>query len=136
MHEKWIKNMEDKENQSLTFLDLSAAFDTLSKDIFCEKMKIYGFDDRSVKWFKSYLTDRCQRVMIGSTISEPITLTVGSPQGAILSSTIFILLVSDIRVTRRSGFEIAKFSWQNRTFCRNTQFFRCQKSHLCSNFLT
>ena len=98
MHEKWIKNMEDKENQSLTFLDLSAAFDTLSKDIFCEKMKIYGFDDRSVKWFKSYLTDRCQRVMIGSTISEPITLTVGSPQGAILSSTIFILLVSDIEL--------------------------------------
>ena len=61
-------------------------------------MKIYGFDDKSVNWFSSYLTDRSQRVMIGSTISDPVTLTVGSPQGAILSSTIFILLVSDIEL--------------------------------------
>ena len=98
MHEKWLENQEKKENQSLTFLDLSAAFDTLSKEIFCEKMKMYGFDEKSVKWFCSYLTGRSQRVMIGSTISEPVTLTVGSPQGAILSPTIFILLVSDIEL--------------------------------------
>ena len=98
MHEKWLKNQERKEHQSLTFLDLSAAFDTLSKDIFCGKLEKYGFDEKSVKWFKSYLTNRSQRVMIGSTISEPVNLTVGSPQGAILSPTIFILLVSDIEL--------------------------------------
>ena len=40
MHEKWLKNHEMKRHQSLTFLDLSAAFDTLSKDIFCAKLKL------------------------------------------------------------------------------------------------
>ena len=44
------------------------------------------------------MTNRSQSVMIGSTISEPVNLTVGSPQGAILSPTIFILLVSDIEL--------------------------------------
>ena len=98
MHEQWIKNKEKKEHQAVTFLDLSAAFDTLSKDIFCRKMKIYGFDIRSTNWFNSYLTDRSQSVMVGSAISEPVTINVGSPQGAILSPTIFIALISDIEL--------------------------------------
>ena len=34
--------------------------------------------------------------MIGSAISEECQLTVGSPQGAILSPTIFIILVADV----------------------------------------
>ena len=62
MHEKWLKNKEDKEHQAVAFLDLSAAFDTLSKDIVCKKLKCYGFDNNSVNWFKSYLTERSQRV--------------------------------------------------------------------------
>ena len=34
--------------------------------------------------------------MIGSEISSPITLDLGSPQGAIMSPTIFLILVADI----------------------------------------
>ena len=36
--------------------------------------------------------------MIGSTLSEPTTLKVGSPQGAILSPTVFIILVADMEL--------------------------------------
>ena len=36
--------------------------------------------------------------MIGSTLSEQTTLKVGSPQGSILSPTIFIILLSDIEL--------------------------------------
>ena len=41
---------------------------------------------------------RQQSVMIGSSISQPITLKVGSPQGAILSPTVFIILISDMEL--------------------------------------
>ena len=34
--------------------------------------------------------------MIEDIISDPVTINVGSPQGAILSPTIFIILISDI----------------------------------------
>ena len=34
--------------------------------------------------------------MVEDAISEPLTINVGSPQGAILSPTIFIILISDI----------------------------------------
>ena len=96
MHETWIERYQRGQHTAVTFFDLSAAFDTLSKDIFCDKLRIYGFDKTSVEWFNSYLSGRRQVVMIGSAISEECQLTVGSPQGAILSPTIFIILVADV----------------------------------------
>ena len=36
--------------------------------------------------------------MVGSTLSEPIDLRVGSPQGSLLSPTIFIILLADIEL--------------------------------------
>ena len=98
MHEKWIKRKEEKYQQAVAFLDLSSAFDTLCKIIVCRKLKAYGFDKTSVQWFESYLSDRTQCVMVGSTLSDPITLKVGSPQGSIISPTIFIILLSDIEL--------------------------------------
>ena len=98
LHEKWIKNKEMKCHQAVAFLDLSAAFDTLNRDIVCKKLSVYGFSKTSVKWFNSYLSDRKQQVMIGSTLSDPTTLTVGSPQGSILSPTLFLVLISDIEL--------------------------------------
>ena len=98
MHENWLKTKEGKSHQALAFLDLSSAFDTLSKDIVCQNLKCYGFDNKSVSWFHSYLSGRYQRVMIGSTLSELTTLKVGSPQGAILSPTVFIILVVDMEL--------------------------------------
>ena len=34
--------------------------------------------------------------MIGTSFSETININIGSPQGAILSTTIFIILIADI----------------------------------------
>ena len=44
MHEEWISNKEDKMQQAVSFLDLSAAFDTISKDIISQNLKVLGFD--------------------------------------------------------------------------------------------
>ena len=98
MHELWIKNKENKLQQAVSFLDLSAAFDTISKDIICQKLKAYGANKSSVNWFNSYLSERSQRVMIGSTMSEPVELLLGSPQGSILSPSLFLVLISDIEL--------------------------------------
>ena len=42
MHEQWLKNKEQKCHQIVAFLDLSAAFDTLSKEIVCQKLTARG----------------------------------------------------------------------------------------------
>ena len=76
--------------------DLSAAYDTLCPTLFCEKLKIYGFDKNACKWFMSFLTGRSQRVKIGTAISESVKLISGVPQGGILSPIIFIIYGADM----------------------------------------
>ena len=102
MHDMWLKNWRAGKSQSITCFDLSAAFDTLPSDILISKLKVYGFDQKSRNWIKSYLSDRKQVVLVGASISDPVTTNIGSPQGAILSTTCFIILVADIGLWSKS----------------------------------
>ena len=78
--------------------DLSAAFDTLNTSILCKKLKIYGFDNLSCAWFRSFLTGLSQRVKIGTTLSNKLMLTTGVPQGGILSPIIFVIFGADMEL--------------------------------------
>ena len=44
----------------LVFIDLQQAFDTADQEILCEKLQIYGVQQRELSWFKSYLSMRKQ----------------------------------------------------------------------------
>jgi hypothetical protein len=62
MQQEFIQNSENKLKTGILLWDLSAAYDTLCPSLFCEKLKIYGFDKNSCKWFVSFLTGRSHRV--------------------------------------------------------------------------
>ena len=55
-------------------MDLSAAFDVVDHNILIDKLKLYGLSNQAVEWFKSYLGDRCQHVMVESQLSCPISV--------------------------------------------------------------
>ena len=69
--------------------DLSSAFDTLDVELFLKKLNLYGADNLTTDWFCSFLTDRTQRIRIGSALSDPLKLVSGVPQGGILSPMVF-----------------------------------------------
>lgn len=48
------------------FLDVSKAYDCLNHDYLLYKMEKYGIRENALRWFKSYLSDRKQRVKIVS----------------------------------------------------------------------
>ena len=56
------KGHEKGKHTLLVFLDLSKAFDTLSHDILFQKLERYEIRGNTLKWFKSYLSDRNLRV--------------------------------------------------------------------------
>ena len=56
-------------DSAIVFYDLSAAFDTLDHEDILNKMKIYGFTEGSVAWYRSYLSNRYQYVMVGGSQS-------------------------------------------------------------------
>ena len=93
----WAKNSAKKETTGVLLWDLSAAFDCLDKEILCKKLSLYGLDEKSVKWFGSFLSERSQIVKIAESLSNPRELNSGVPQGGIISPLLYIIYVADLQ---------------------------------------
>jgi hypothetical protein len=98
MQKDWIQNTEDGLMTGVLVWDLSSAFDTLDIDLFLRKLTLYGADQTTAKWFESFLTDRTQRIRIGSATSGSLKLVSGVPQGGILSPIVFTLYTADMEL--------------------------------------
>ena len=81
----------------LLMLDLSAAFDTIDHGILLSRLNsLYGISGDALDWFKSYLSNRVQRVIIGDTVSECKNLNFGVPQGSVLGPKIYCMYTKPI----------------------------------------
>jgi hypothetical protein len=104
-----IEAFEDGKCLILVSLDFRRAFETVNRNVLCEKMKIYGCSERVVAWFKDYLADREQVVKYNGEYSLPRTVVNGLPQGSKLSNLLFILFVNDIE-KQLKGADVTMFA--------------------------
>ncbi len=94
--EDWKLALDEGKYVGAILMDLSKAFDVVPHGLLISKLKAYGCDDTFIRLMHSYLTNRKQRVKIGSVKSEWKMLKKGIPQGSVLGPTLFNIFINDI----------------------------------------
>lgn len=94
---EWKKCIDSNKITIAVFLDLKRAFETIDRNLLITKMKNLGFHDIVLAWFESFLTYRKQRTKFNSEISREILISIGIPQGSVLSCILFIIFINDIK---------------------------------------
>ena len=68
--DKVLKGFDEGLLIGMILLDLQKAFDTIDHEILLQKLKAIKFSESTIKWFKSYLSERIFLVNIENKLSD------------------------------------------------------------------
>jgi ribonuclease HI len=80
----------------VVYLDIEGAFDSVWPDGLLFKLHRIGVGDQMLAWLYSYFKNRSVQVRVGNSKSMSQPMKVGVPQGAVLSPTLFNVMLHDL----------------------------------------
>ena len=96
MLERWKQALDKKYIAGALLTDLSKAFDCINHGLLIATLKTYGFDNDSLRYIYSYLTERKQRVKVNNSVSLSSNIESGVPQGSILGPLLYNIYILTI----------------------------------------
>jgi len=92
----WTQNIEKKNHQSVAYIDLAKAFDSVCHNKLLLKLLAYGICGTLLSWISSFLSNRHSQTRIGSCLSSAMLILSGVVQGSYLGILLFTVLINDI----------------------------------------
>ena len=86
----------------ILFVDFSSAFNTIIPALLQVKLSQRNLPDSTCRWITDFLSNRKQCVKLGSHVSDPQTISTGSPQGCVLSPLLFSLYTNSCTSSHQS----------------------------------
>ena len=89
-----------KAHAKILFADFSSAFNAIKPSILAKILaEEFSLEPGMISWITDFLSCRTQQVRVGKSFSDWITTWIGSPQGCVLSSFLFILYTNSCTST-------------------------------------
>ena len=106
LYNTFCKALNDKKDIRIVFCDQSKAFDRVWHQGLLYKLECIGITGDLLSWFRSYLHNREQRVIIHGSSSKWGKIPAGVPQGAVLGPLTFLIYINDITENIKSNIKL------------------------------
>ncbi len=90
------KSLRNKGFTIAVFLDFEKAYDMVWRPGLLNKCNKLGINGKTFNYIKSFITNRTFQVKLNNSFSSIKTQTNGTPQGSVISSLLFIIMINDI----------------------------------------
>ena len=94
--EKWRPSLNSGRQAVAVLTDISKSFDCIDHELLIAKLNAYGFDNSSLTFVYSYLSERQQKTKINSSFSSWAESLFSVPQSSILRPLSFYTCVCDL----------------------------------------